>query len=375
MGNPFCYGRVVEGKAFFDRSRIKADIRNVLDGGNNVVLYGPRRYGKSSLVGEILGGLRSEGVLCAQINLMDVASLDDFICKYAKVIYREVSPVAGTLKHVMGLFKRMSPVLGMDAEGRPELKFEIASVRSGLPALREVLEIPARICPQGKRIVVAIDEFQEIGGLGLGVQFERTMRTVVESQRNVSYVFLGSKTHLMRRMFSLKSRPFYNSAQKFELHRPPVEESVAFLVKRFKDAGLTLPAEVAKGMVERAGNVPYYLQALGSWTFNVVSNRSARKVSEADVDEGFESLYASERILLENTFFGHPASQRVLLQALAQEPTERFDEGYRARHLLASTSTINPALKRLMDESTVEDVDGAYTLVDPLLAYHLKRQT
>lgn len=59
------------------------------------------------------------------------------------------------------------------------------------------------------------------------------------------------------------------------------------------------------------------------------------------------------------------------MRALAKEPTSRFDEGYRDRHSLPSTSTVNTALKRLMKESVVESQDGVHSLADPLLAYHL----
>ena len=97
-------------------------------------------------------------------------------------------------------------------------------------------------------------------------------------------------------------------------------------------------------------------------------------VSAADVDEAFQSLYATETILLENVFAAHPKSQRLLMRALAKEPTSRFDEGYRDRHALPSTSTINTALKRLMKESVVESQDGVHSLADPLLAYHLSRR-
>ena len=75
MKNPFVYGKRVSGKSFFDRTRVKADIRNVLNGGSNVLLYGPRRYGKSSLVGEVLSDIRAEGGICAELNMMDIASL------------------------------------------------------------------------------------------------------------------------------------------------------------------------------------------------------------------------------------------------------------------------------------------------------------
>ena len=256
-------------------------------------------------------------------------------------------------------------------EGRPELRIAFRPGHATVEELREVLQLPERLCGHSQRTVVAIDEFQEVAELGLGGQFERTMRSVIERQERVSYVFLGSKTHLLERMFSVKSRPFYNSAQKFLLLRPPAEESAAFLVRRFASARLALDAALADDMVRRVDNVPYYLQAFGSWTFNIVSERGARRISKADVDEGFESMYGAERILLEDTFRAHAEAQRLLMRAIALEPTSRFDESYRVRHGLASTSTVNTALRRLIADSTVENGEGGYSLCDPLLAHHL----
>ena len=350
-----------------------SDIRNVLDGGNNVLLYGPRRYGKSSLVGELFSDIRAGGGICAELNMMDVASLDDFIVRFSRVVYRELAPVSGALNLVAGFFRRMSPSVGLDNEGKPELRLAFASGRATLENLRDVLQLPEKLCDGKRRIVLAIDEFQEVAGLGLGAQFERTMRSVVEKQQCVSYVFLGSKTHILERMFSQKSRPFYNSAQKFLLQRPPADESAAFLVDRFSSVGLKLNGRLAEDMVRKVDNVPYYLQALGSWTFNAVSGRESSDVEACDVDEGFEALYAAERILLEDTFRAHPETQRLLMRALAVEPTERFDTAYRLRNGLASTSTVNTALRRLVADSTIEKTASGYVLSDPLLSYHLKR--
>lgn len=256
-------------------------------------------------------------------------------------------------------------------DGRLELRIAFRPGHATVEELREVLQLPERLCGHSQRTVVAIDEFQEVAELGLGGQFERTMRSVIERQERVSYVFLGSKTHLLERMFSVKSRPFYNSAQKFLLLCPPAEESAAFLVRRFASARLALDAALADDMVRRVDNVPYYLQAFGSWTFNIVSERGARRISKADVDEGFESMYGAERILLEDTFRAHAEAQRLLMRAIALEPTSRFDESYRVRHGLASTSTVNTALRRLIADSTVENGEGGYSLCDPLLAHHL----
>lgn len=371
MKNPFRYGVRVGGTAFFDRTKVMRDICNALDGGTNVLLYGPRRYGKSSLVGEVLGKLRARGVPCVELNMMDVASLDDFVARYANQVYRELAPVTGSLKQIADLFKRVSPVVSIADDGRPELKFSIRSAKAGIDTLREVLELPEKLCPAGKRAVVALDEFQEVVGLGLGAQFERTMRSVVERQQNVSYIYLGSKTHLLERMFSTRSRPFYNSAQKFALTRPPVAESVDFVITRFSDVGIRLSRELAEKFVARIDNIPYYLQALGSWTFNAVAGRGARSVSAEDIEEGFVALYETERVYLEQLFIAHPQSQRLLLRALAEEPVSTFTEEYRLRHMLASTSTVNTALRRLMAESSVDSENGVYRLSNPLLTYHV----
>lgn len=375
MKNPFRYGMRVRGCEFFDRTKIMRDIRNTLDGGNNVLVYGPRRYGKSSLVGEVFAAIRSEGNACIELNMMDIASLDDFVARYASAVYRELAPVSGALKHVSDLFRRVTPTLSLDSEGKPELRFSIASAKVGLDALREVLELPEKLCPPKRHVFVAMDEFQEVSELGLGAQFERTMRSVVEKQTHVSYVYLGSKTHLLERMFAAKSRPFYNSAQKFLLPRPPVDESAAFLINRFASVGIKLSQELSEDMVLKVDNVPYYLQALGSWTFNATTGRNGKSVSRNDINEGFDSLYSAERILLENTFISHPQSQRLLMRALAIEPASTFPEDYRRRHALASTSTVNTALRRLLAESTVDHQEGLYRLADPILAHHLSSQS
>ena len=365
----------VGGCEFFDRTKIMRDIRNTLDGGNNVLVYGPRRYGKSSLVGEVLAAIRNEGDACIELNMMDIASLDDFIARYASAVYRELAPVSGALKHVSDLFRRVTPTLSLDGEGKPELRFSIASAKVGLDALREVLELPEKLCPPKRHVFVALDEFQEATELGLGAQFERTMRSVVEKQTRVSYIYLGSKTHLLERMFAAKARPFYNSAQKFLLLCPPMDESAAFLISRFASVGIKLSQELSEDMVRKVDNVPYYLQALGSWTFNATTGRNGKSVSRNDINEGFDSLYCAERILLENTFISHPQSQRLLMRALAIEPTATFPEDYRRRHALASTSTVNTALRRLLAESTVDHQEGAYRLADPILAHHLSSQS
>ena len=199
------------------------------------------------------------------------------------------------------------------------------------------------------------------------------MRSVIENHAEISYVFLGSKAHLLKRMFAKPSRPFYRSAQIFSLGLPPSDESRAFLVERFKSVGMKLSDAVAGKMTELAGNVPYYLQELGSWVFRNVSERGGKEVREADVDAGYSQMAEVERDLFESFFRQMPESQRLVARALATEPTGVFTADYRLRHFLPMLSTVSTAVRRLVADSQIDSVDGTYRLIDPLFANHLRR--
>lgn len=231
MKNPFRYGAKVTGGSFYDRREIKASMMNVLDGGNNVVLYGPRRYGKSSLVAEMIEELRKKGTVCVYLNMMNVASLGDFVLAYSKAVYDQFAPTAGALKNIAGLFKRVRPALALNEEGRPELTLSFASGAVGAAELREVFALPEKLRVKGQSVVIVIDEFQEVAELGLKGRFEQIMRSVIEEHQDVAYVFLGSKTHMLKRMFAAPSRPFYRSAQTFSLNLPPEDESRQFWLR------------------------------------------------------------------------------------------------------------------------------------------------
>lgn len=373
--NPFKYGSKVTGGSFYDRREIKASMLNVLDGGNNVVLYGPRRYGKSSLVAEVIEDLRARGIACVYLNMMTVASLNDFAMAYSKAIYNQFAPAMGALKNIAGLFRKIRPVVGIDEEGKPQLSYVLESGRIGVDELAEVLNLPARLLPPGKSAVIVIDEFQEVAGLGIKNRFEQVMRSVIENHANIAYVFLGSKTHMIKRMFAAPTRPFYRSAQTFSLALPPREESRDFLIAKFKSVDVRLDESLAEAIVERAGNVPYYLQALGSWIFRMASERNAKAISEADMTSGFESLMASEVDLFENLFRSLPESQRLVARAIAKEPVAVFSEDYRCRHSLPSISTVNTAVRRLVNDSRIDMVEGLYRHMDPLFAAYLRKSS
>lgn len=372
MRNPFNYLQFAEGDYFYDRKEILADLRSRFASGQaSVVLYGPRRYGKSSLVAKLARHLETEGFACISFDMVKMADVNLFAETYATKIYRRLAPVRSGVRQVTDFFKSLNPQLKLDGAGGVEFSFNLGGMEISPSGLSEVLDLPQKLA-DGRRVLVIMDEFQEVESLMANCGFERIMRSVIQSHSNVSYIFLGSRYHLLRRMFTDHARPFYKSALTILLDKPPVEESVEFVVSRFESAGLAISRECACLLVGKAANIPYYIQQLGFETFRRVDDDGRKSADNADVEAAFATLSGFNRDQYEQIMLTFSSAQKRLLLALAREETDTFDTPYRARYGLGNSSTVNSAKKKLLEDGHIEQIDETCRLSDPFFAQYLR---
>ena len=373
LGKPFQLFQFATGDQFYDRKEIRKDLLSrFLSGQSNVVLYGPRRYGKSSLVAELVGDLEKAGIPCVTLDVVKIPSIDLFVSAYATKVYRRLAPVRFEFKELGTFLKSLRPKMTLDQTGEAGLSFDLSDAQIGAEALTEVLDLPQRLLSGKGRAVVVFDEFQEVKDLLPNDGFERVMRSAIQSHRNVSYIFLGSRYHMLRRMFTDHNRPFYKSAVTIHLDKPPVEESVRFVVDRFASAGKSIAREAAERLVAKIENIPYFIQQLGFETFRLVDDAHRKSVSSADVDFAFSNLSGFNRDQYEQLILTLSVSQKKLLIALARERTAEFDDAYRRRYALGVSSTVNSAKAKLMEDGHIEQSGGQYVVADPFFAQYLR---
>ncbi len=373
MENPFNYLQFATGDQFYDRREIRRDLLSrFLSGQTSVVLYGPRRYGKSSLVGELVGDLERAGVPCVTLDVVKVPSIDMFVSAYATKVYRRLAPVKFEFRKLGTFLKSLRPKMTLDQTGEAGFSFEPSDEQIGDEALTEVLDLPQKLLSGKKRAVVVLDEFQEVKDLLPNDGFERVMRSAIQSHRNVSYIFLGSRYHMLRRMFTDHNRPFYKSAVTIHIDKPPVDESVRFVVDRFASAGKAIARETAERLVAKVENIPYFIQQLGFETFRLVDDARRKSVSPDDVDSAFANLSGFNRDQYEQLMLTLSVSQKKLLIALSLERTDEFGDAYRRRHALGVSSTVNSAKGKLMEDGHIEQSEGKYVVADPFFAQFLR---
>ncbi len=370
MVNPFKYGREVSGRQFYDREEVFESLHSKLSGGSaNVVMYAPRRYGKTSLVKKVLARFTEDGVPCVYFDLNRVESLERFCEAYASVLYSIVGGASGVVRALTDYLSHLHPTFSFGGDFPVSVKFDYGAKMSST-SLAQVLGLAERVADEHVHgpIVVAFDEFQEINDLSPDLPLEGIFRGVIQEQQNVRYVFLGSKTHMLKRMFGEKSRPFYKSAATIKLGKPPVEESRAFVAERFGSCGIGVDASDVSRIVDISANIPYHLQELSSRVFDEVVSAGRDWVEAKDVDTAVKSLLSDNSDIYFEQLKVLPPSQRSLARALAEEPVREFPEEYRKRHSLGVSSTVHTALSRLVDAGIVESDECGYHIGDPFFA-------
>ena len=373
MENPFNYLQFATGDRFYDREEIRKDLKSrFLSGQTNVVLYGPRRYGKSSLVAELTADLEKAGIPCVLLDIVKVPSIELFAAAYVQKVYRKLAPVKFELQKLGGFLKSIRPKLTLDASGEIGVVLDRADRELGSEELTEILDLPQKLLGKGRRAVVVFDEFQEIGDLLPDDRFERVMRSVIQGHTQVSYIFLGSRYHMLRRMFTDHNRPFYKSALTVFLDKPPVEDSIRFVMARFKSGGRQIDENMAAMLVAKAENIPYFIQQIGFEVFRAVEADSRKTVAEGDILSAYARLAGLNRDQYEQLMLTFSVAQRKLLVALAREATREFDDAYRNRHQLGPSSTVNSSKRKLMEDGHIEQFATECRIADPFFAEFLR---
>jgi len=382
--NPFVYGEVVPPSAFVDRVAELDRLVRDLAAGQKVFLISPRRYGKTSLVRRALAAMSRKGVLTVEVTVSSFSSYVAFLEGYARALAAAETKSDRARSWLRDAISSTRIDLSADARVDPSGR-GAASMRVAFPNARtdrdisrlaqEVFALPAQLAETRRRkVVVALDEFQAIGGFN-GGSVEHAMRAAVQHQREVGYVFAGSEPTLMERMLTPR-RPFYKAGPVMRLDKIPADEFAAFIDARFAASGMRPEPGLGMAIVDLAGNLPYDVQRLAHETWDEVRGSARRRVTLDDLHQALKRLLTEQQMLFETVWQRLTLAQRGALRAVVlQDGRELLSADVRTRHRLGGPSTVQAALGALMRDDVVTREGDRYVVVDSLLREWVARQT
>jgi len=374
MKNPFEYGGVVAEEAFCNRQRELADLGRAIENHEKLFVFSERRLGKTSLARAALRRLPPKQCLGAYVDLWPTDGEAAFVCALAKAVATSLSTSGQRLlETARSLFGRLAPKVTLDEEGKPTLGFEM-SKRTGLALeLDEVLEAPARIAARRERsVVVVFDEFQQILEYGSEL-VERKLRSVIQNHRNVAYLFLGSRRHLIQSMFTERARPLYRAAAHYPLGPIAEEHWLPFVRTRFERANKGIGDEHVRAVCRLTQGHPFYTQHLCHVLWEICEEDRA-------VTDGL--IQAAVGVLLQRENYAYTAlwdslslPQKRFLKGLAAEPggNKPFSGEFIGNHGLGSASTAQRAAQALMQKDLVDRENGAFSIMDRFLRLWIQK--
>lgn len=199
---------------------------------------------------------------------------------------------------------------------------------------------------------LVIDEFQELARF----EDEATLwnlRGEIQHHANISYVFTGSRVHMIRLLIS-SNRAFYKmfNVLNFEpIHRNEIRD---WMTRKYEANKVRLTDELDY-LLERSGTCTVDRLRLASTSFGMAS--AAGELTEQMIDRAYEAIIEEDKAYFLSEWQQLTAHQQNVLRALAQDEKKLTGDGARNRYNLPASGSVTNSLKALLERGTVYEIE------------------
>lgn len=364
----FVFGVSVSDYNFIGRKEEIRRLKMNFEEGINTILISPRRWGKTSLVRKVCEVVDRKKVIPVFVDIFKCKTEYEFYNALAEAVLKQTASKAELwMDNARDFIARLSPKVSFSPEPNSEFALSLGiSPKTHVP--EEILSLAEEIAQKKqKRIVVCIDEFQQIGEMADSVSIQKRLRSVWQHQRLTSYCLFGSKKHTMMNVFQKRNMPLYQFGDFKFLDKIPTATWVEYIVQHFKDRQRTISAEQAAKICQLVDNYSSYVQQLSWLVFSLIDE--GQVVTDEHLKQGVKDLLNSQEQLFMQQIEPLTAYQMNFLRCILSGHHDDFGEtAVREEFQLGSVSNITRLKTALVDKDIVEMSGKRYYITDPVFA-------
>jgi AAA+ ATPase superfamily predicted ATPase len=371
--NPFIVGRYLSDEYFCDREEETDFLIKQIVNGRNVALISPRRLGKTGLIQHCFNQPQiSENYHNIFVDIYSTSSLVEFVYLLGNAIYDELKPKKTVwTENFFKIIRSLSVGFKIDAiTGEPSFDISLGDIKAPQVTLNEIFQY---LESSEKPCIVAIDEFQQIGNYE-EKNVEALLRTKIQQCKQTSFIFSGSKRHVMSNMFNSTSKPFYQSAISMTLNPIPLEIYTKFAIQLFENRGKHVESATVEKVYEMFGGSTWFIQLMMNELFALTTTGEA--CSTDYLDEAKANIIKVQENSYKDILANLAPKQKVVLQAIAKEgeATRITSAEFIKKYNLASASSVQSAIKPLLKNDIITKSDNIYRVYDYFFAYWLSTE-
>lgn len=372
ISNPFVISGYVSPQYFCDRELETATLTKLLENGNNVAIISTRRLGKTGLIKNYF---EQESIKHNYntffIDIYSTKNLRDFVYALSKEILNALKPRGKkAIEQFWNSVKSLQAGISFDPFGNPNFGVQLGDIRYSETTLDEIF---AYLESSPKPCIVAIDEFQQITNYPES-NIEAILRTHIQQCKNSHFIFAGSQRHIMGNMFTSPSRPFYQSVSMIHLEAIAIDKYIDFALTQFENYGKKIDKQVVIDCYNKFNGITWYIQKMLNTLFFMTEKGDT--CSTSMINTALQNTLESMDYAYSEMIFRLSDKQKELLLAINQDDvaTNITSSNFIKRHNLASASSIQSAIKILLDKDFVTLEQGRYQLYDQFLSIWLKER-
>lgn len=371
MDNPFVTKGYAGPEYFCDRVEETKRLVELTTNGNNIALISPRRVGKTDLIHHCFQQPElKEKYYTFHIDIYATASLRDFVNVFGQTILNELKPKGRVVwEGFLNILRSIRSEITYDINNFPIWSIGLGNIENPMVTLDEIFQYLGQA---DRPCIIAIDEFQQITRYAEAHNIEAMLRTYIQRCNNATFIFSGSKRHLMGEIFTSPSRPFYQSVLVMNLKPISVEKYTEFAKMQFDRYGKSIEDEAVVAVYERFDAVTSCLQRILNVLF--LKTLPGGKCTCDMVDDAINYILDMFSETYQDLLERIPEKQREVFIAIAKEGKAKAITGktFIKKHHLQTSSVINAAVRGLLEKDFITVDKGVYTIYDPFFALWLR---
>jgi len=362
MQNPFHFGQVVEKEAYCPRAELERRLKSRIQRGQNTVVLGNRRVGKTSLIWKVATQHRSHKVW--YVDFLGIKSGQDFLTRGIQAL-GGLDKHASVLDRLLKALPRLTVSVSPDpVTGLPSLTPSMAPDVYRPESLAGLLGVVKDLAAK-RKLVVVFDEFQDVATIPDANALLAVLRGRIQFMGNTPFVFAGSVRNDMWKLFADERSPLYKSADFVEVAADNFDNFSSFLISRFKAGGKTVAKNLLPEVLRICDSVPGDVQQLCAALWDTTIGD---EVTTDTMGSAVEEIFCNESRAYEAIVTELPAQQLRVLAVLAKVGSHSV----LGKDFLVATGIIHPssvkrALTRLCQRRLIFRMPTAYKFSNPFL--------
>ncbi len=360
-GNPFRYEFIDDNPEVIDRVSERKKIREALSRrGSRLLVHGRRRMGKTTVCKAVVNELRSEGGHVMLVDFSTATQLADL----SNALLRGITESVGrSWQEFMGdLIKSLSLQLEAEADaqtGGIKIRLKPAARKAPMEeqrgTLMGILRQANELARKKKRhLGIVIDEFQELA------RFEQeatlwNLRGEIQHHAHISYVFTGSRTHLIRLLLA-SDRAFYKMFDVLNFEPIRTGDMKDWMAGRFEKGGVDCGDGLDR-LLDLAETCTVDRLRLAALSYPLASREG--KLTAEILERAHAAIIEEDKAYFQSDWSLLTAHQQNVLRALAENETRLTSESVRERFSLPASGSVTNTLKSLLERGILFEQEEA----------------